>query len=152
LSVRVLASGCLGFLLAVLWFDLMFDVQVRAHRDGDLPDDVLASIAGYYARVTTGARPRNRLVPLVMLGAVAATIGELVGDAAPTWAVAVALTLVLTPVVVAGRSTVPSAVRLGRRTDSPAVQAATARRIYRQHRFCLACIAGALVLQIGVVR
>jgi hypothetical protein len=42
-----------GFLLAVLWFDLMFDVQVMGHREGDLPEEVLASIASYYRRVTT---------------------------------------------------------------------------------------------------
>jgi hypothetical protein len=46
-----------GFLLAVLWFDLMFDVQVLRAAPGALPEPVLASIAGYYARVTTAARP-----------------------------------------------------------------------------------------------
>ena len=45
-----------GFLLAVLWFDLMFDVQVIGHRGAVLPEAVLASIAAYYARVTTRAR------------------------------------------------------------------------------------------------
>ena len=35
-----------GFLLAVLWFDLMFDVQ--ALGGGVLPEDKLASIADYY--------------------------------------------------------------------------------------------------------
>ena len=45
-----------GFLLAVLWFDLMFDVQVSATPAGELPEQVLASIAGYYRRVTTTAR------------------------------------------------------------------------------------------------
>ena len=34
-----------GFLLAVLWFDLMFDVQALRHRDRDLPEDVLSSTA-----------------------------------------------------------------------------------------------------------
>ena len=52
-----------GFLLAVLWFDLMHDVQVRGHDAAlELPEPVLASIAGYYARVTTAARPMNQLV------------------------------------------------------------------------------------------
>src|SRR6185437_10944927 len=42
-----------GFLLAVLWFDLMFDVQVLRHRGREsLPEEVLASIGGYYRRVT----------------------------------------------------------------------------------------------------
>ena len=50
---RVLAA-CGGFLLAVLWFDLMFDVQVLRHGSAAvLPEPVLASIAGYYRRVTT---------------------------------------------------------------------------------------------------
>src|SRR2546423_1333806 len=75
----VTAGG--GFLLAVLWFDLMFDVQVLRHRDDDPPDHVLASIAAYYRRVTTEARPMNRLVALVMVGTIVATGAEIVrGD------------------------------------------------------------------------
>ena len=65
MSAFVTAGG--GFLLAVLWFDLMFDVQVLAHRERELPDQTLASIAAYYARVTTAARPMNRLVATVMM-------------------------------------------------------------------------------------
>ncbi len=71
-----------GFLAAVLWFDLMFDVQAGAWpgRGGCegavLPEPVLASIAGYYARVTTAARPMNRLVAAVMLATLAAVIVE----------------------------------------------------------------------------
>ena len=53
-----------GFLLAVLWFDLMFDVQVRGSR-GTVPEDALASIAAYYARVTTAARAMSRLIDLL---------------------------------------------------------------------------------------
>ncbi len=48
------ATGA-GFLTAVLWFDLMFDVQTRQHRGDVLPGDVLASIGAYYRRVTTDA-------------------------------------------------------------------------------------------------
>ena len=32
------ASAGGGFLLAVLWFDLMFDVQARGHRERELPE------------------------------------------------------------------------------------------------------------------
>jgi hypothetical protein len=70
----VTAGG--GFLLAVLWFDLMFDVQVRGHRAAELPDDVLDSIATYYRRVTTTARPMNRLVAAVMRRLSLALAGE----------------------------------------------------------------------------
>ena len=42
--MEVAVVGGAGFLLAVLWFDLMFDVQVRGHDGAVLPDEVLASI------------------------------------------------------------------------------------------------------------
>src|SRR5437870_11989528 len=66
---------CAGFLLAVLWFDLMFDVQVLGRGRGadPLPEEVLASIAAYYRRVTTQARPMNYLVGVVMLVTAAGT-------------------------------------------------------------------------------
>ena len=79
------AAG-LGFLLAVLWFDLMYDVQAMRHRsDADLPEPVLASISGYYGRVTTGARPMNRLIARVMVATIAALVVQLAGDDAPDW-------------------------------------------------------------------
>src|SRR5260370_41725318 len=59
------AAGA-AFLLAVLWFDLMFDVQTRKRIENPLPPEVLASISAYYRRVTTDAYPMNRLVALVM--------------------------------------------------------------------------------------
>lgn len=47
-----------GFLIAVLWIDLIFDIQVLRHRrSADVPEPVLASIAAYYHRATTTSRP-----------------------------------------------------------------------------------------------
>jgi hypothetical protein len=139
-----------GFLLAVLWFDLMFDVQVRRHRTApDLPSDVVGSIAGYYARVTTAARPMNRLIALVML----ATLGSLVAQAAraedPRWATWASLVLTAGAVALAGAHTVPAAVRLGSRRDPPAEQSRLARSIFRDHVVCLAAIAAVLVIQLS---
>ena len=66
--MHAFAAAGAGFLLAVLWFDLMFDVQTRKHpRDAVLPPEVLASISAYYRRVTTEAYPMNRLVASVAL-------------------------------------------------------------------------------------
>ena len=58
-----------GFLLAVLWMDLLFDVQTLAHprRAGDVSERVLASIAAYYRRVTTEAVLMTHLIGFVML-------------------------------------------------------------------------------------
>lgn len=143
------AAGA-GFLLAVLWFDLMHDVQVRTQPAGvDLPEPVLASIAGYYARVTTGARPMNRLVALGMLATLAAIVVEIVEGLEPTWLPWLTLVVVALPIGLAGRRTVPAAVRLGARSDDAAGQSRLARTIYGDHLFCLVCIAACLALQLG---
>ena len=70
------AAGA-GFLLAVLWFDLMFDLQTRKHTRDLPPPAVLASISAYYRRVTTEAYPMNRLVALVMVLTLAAICAEI---------------------------------------------------------------------------
>jgi hypothetical protein len=64
----LLLTACGGFLLAVLWMDLVFDVQVLRHRGRiELPDSVLASIASYYHRATTTSRPMSYLIAVVMV-------------------------------------------------------------------------------------
>ena len=45
--MHTFAAAGAGFLLAVLWFDLMFDVQTRKYPDEALPAEVLASISAY---------------------------------------------------------------------------------------------------------
>jgi hypothetical protein len=138
-----------GFLLAVLWIDLMWDVQVRRHRRGDVPAEIRASIATYYARVTTGARPMNRLIAATMLVTLGALIAEIVREELPVWRSSVSLLLTVAAVGLAAVRTVRNAVRLGRQTDDPARQSTLARIILRDHVFCLACIATVLVLQLA---
>ena len=139
-----------GFLLAVLWFDLMFDVQVLGPgRDRELPEEVLASIAGYYRRVTTAARPMNRLIATVMVATIAAIVVQIADADSPGWVGWASLALTGAAVALAAGHTVPSAVRLGRRTDPPAVQSRLARSIYRDHVVCLAAIAAVLAIQLA---
>jgi len=83
--MNALAASGAGFLLAVLWFDLMFDVQTRKSAANVLPPDVLASISAYYRRVTTEAYPMNRLVALVMLLTLAAICVEIVRGEYAWW-------------------------------------------------------------------
>ncbi len=142
------AAGA-GFLLAVLWFDLMFDVQVIGQPSAELPEAVLDSIGRYYARVTTNARPMNRLVAAVMLATLGSIVAEVV-KGKPSSAVAyTSLALAAVPILLAGLRTVPSAVRLGSGRDDPARQSALARAILRQHLLCFAAIAAVLVLQLA---
>ena len=143
------ATAGAGFLLAVLWFDLMFDVQVLAHRGRELPEEVLASVAFYYRRVTTAARPMNRLIALVMLATLAALIVEIGGGGEPSWVPWASLALALPPIVLAATHTVPGAVRLGTRADPLARQRALARSVCRDHLFCWVAIAALLALQLA---
>ena len=91
----------------------------------------------------------NRLVALVMIATIAAIGLQITKGDQPAWLGWASLGLVLASVLLAGSHTVPSAVRLGSRVDSPAVQSATARAILRDHLFCLAAIASVVTIQLA---
>ena len=146
--VSAFVTAGAGFLLAVLWFDLMFDVQALRHAEGDLPEPVLASISRYYARVTTAARPMNRLIAAVMLATIAAVIVQIAGGDAPAWVGWTSLALAGGAIALAAARTVPSAVRLGTSADSVAVQSRLARSILREHVVCFAAIAAVVAIQL----
>jgi hypothetical protein len=147
--MNAFVSAGAGFLLAVLWFDLMFDVQVAHHRDGELPEQVLESIASYYRRVTIAARPMNRLISAVMLATLAAILVELASGEQQAWIPALSLALAAAPIGLAGARVVPRAVRLGQRVDPVERQSELARSIFRDHLLCAASIAGLLVVQLA---
>jgi len=148
--VNALVAAGAGFLLAVLWFDLMHDVQALGHRSEErLPEGVLASIAGYYRRVTTDARPMNRLVALAMLVTLGAIVAEIARDDVPAWVGWASLALAGAAVVLAGAHTVGAAVRLGSRRDPPEVQSQLARSVLRDHLLCFPAIAAVIVLQVA---
>ncbi|OBI43406.1 hypothetical protein [Mycobacterium sp. E796] len=133
-----LLTGCSGFLLAVLWMDLIFDVQVLQNRSAgdELPEPVLASIAGYYHRATTTSRPMSRLIALVMLILLAALGFQAARGHDAGWLLASSAALAGVPMVLALTRTVPAAIRLGHRADGPAEQTRLARAICRDHVVC----------------
>jgi len=147
-NIHAFAAAGAAFLLAVLWFDLMFDVQSRKHTGNPLPADVLASISAYYRRVTTDAYPMNRLVALVMLLTIAAIVSEIVTGVHPWWIGWVSLVLAGSGVVSTLRRTVPNARRLGTAQDTPEIQSFLARAIYRDHLFSFARTSVVLGLQL----
>jgi len=131
--------------------DLIFDVQVLPHRgSSELPESVLASIAGYYHRATTTSRPMSHLIALVM-AILLGTLGfHAVRGDAPGWLVAVSAALVGVPILLAMIRTVPNAVRLGQRRDSAADQSRLARAICLDHLLCLAFLGGFLTLWLAL--
>ncbi|MEI7617791.1 MAG: hypothetical protein WCK14_04145 [Actinomycetota bacterium] len=147
--MHALTTAGLGFLLAVLWFDLMFDVQAIKHRNAEhLPQPVVESIATYYRRVTTDASPMGRLVVLAMLASIIGFIAQIVHQG-PRWYLLVAFLIAVFPMALAGGRVVPMAVRLGAERDTPEMQSRMARTILRDHLICVAMIATALVLQLA---
>jgi hypothetical protein len=150
--VRAFVCACAGFLLAVLWFDLMHDLQVlrpRPAADSE-SDEAVLSIARYYRRVTTDARPMNRLVALVMIATLIGIVAELANDSVPAWVAWTSLALATTAFSIAAARTVRNAVALG--ADVGALgerHRATARSIGRDHVVCLVLVATVLALQLA---
>lgn len=143
-------TAAAGFLLSVLWFDLMFDVQVWRHRQApELPGDVLASIAAYYRRVTTTASPMGRLVACVMLVLWGGLIYQAVAGDAPAWVSIASIPAALIATGLAGVRVFANARRLGTRADTLAVQSKLARGIFRDHIVCLCGMSLLMAVQIA---
>jgi hypothetical protein len=148
-----LLTAAAGFLLAVLWMDLMFDVQVWGAPAGvPLPPEILASIGGYYSRVTTTSAPMSALIALVMCIGIGAALVSARRERVAGWRRILAIVLIAAPVALAFFRVLPNAVRLGAATDPPLVQSELARGILRDHLACFASIAALLVLRIGAPR
>jgi hypothetical protein len=140
--------GSGGFLLAVLWFDLMFDVQVVGLPAENVPEEVLASIAAYYHRVTTAADPMGRMVGLAMLFTVIGAAAQLRHRAIPRSVRVGAFLSCVLPVGLAILQIVPDAVRLGARADPITVQSGLAHSILRGHVLCFASILAFCVIEV----
>lgn len=138
-----------GFLIAVLWFDLMFDAQVIRHGHApQVPDAVLDSIATYYRRVTTTSSPMSRLVVVTMLLLSGGLVAQLLRTDTPVWVSAPSLLLALLGIGLAGARVVPAAKHLGTQTDTRDVQSRVARAIFRDHMICLAAMVSVLAVQL----
>jgi hypothetical protein len=147
--MRPVLAASAGFLLAVLWFDLMFDVQVLRQPEGPLPAAVLVSIASYYRRVTTEAVPMTHLVAAVMLVAVGGSVAEVLRGRIPLAFGAALVAACALPIGFTLMRVFPAAVRLGAQLDPPAVQSELARAICRDHLACFAAITAFLGLAIA---
>jgi hypothetical protein len=129
--------------------DLIFDSQALRHRRADeLPEPVIASIAGYYHRATTTSRPMSLLIALVMVILLAALGFHALRGDDPGLVVASAV-LAGVPIVLAMVRTVPNAVRLGNRIGTSAEQSLLARSICRDHVSCMASMSAFLAVWIA---
>lgn len=129
-------TACAGFLLAVLWMDLMFDSQIASRRV--TPEAALESIAAYYHRATTTSQPRGALIAAVMALLPILVVLEVWLDTVAPWMVPASAVTGGGPILLALLRTVPAAVRLGYRRDPETEQRRLARTIYRDHLMCSA--------------
>jgi ER membrane protein SH3 len=148
--VRAYVCAGAGFLLAVLWFDLMHDVQVLRPRPGADAAEAVRSIARYYRRVTTDARPLNRLVAAVMVATLAAIVIEILSGGVAAWVAWTSLVLTGAAISLAAARTVKNAVALGAYVDdlTPAREV-VARSIGHDHVICFCAIAAVLIVQLA---
>ena len=150
--MRLVSMAVGGFLASVLWFDLMFDVQIAGQSGAVLSEEILASIAAYYQRVVVDAHPMGRLVAVVMLVgwvSVGFQLKRRELEGVLGWLAAASL---FAPTLLAMLRIVPNAARLGARADTLEVQSALARSIYVEHVFCLVSIVLFLTLQLVTLR
>jgi hypothetical protein len=148
--VHLIGAACAGFLIAIVWMDLIFDSQVLRHRGTEvLPDSVLASIAAYYHRATTTSRPMSYLIAAVMALLVGALAFRFVGGSDPFWESVTMAGLGGVPILLALTRTVPNATRLGARSDQPATQSRLARAVCADHLLCLVFMSAFLALWVA---
>jgi len=143
-----LLAACAGFLLAVLWMDLMFDFQALGGPPV-LPEAVLSSIAAYYARVTTRSWPLGAAIGTVMAIAVGGALIQVLRRCESRRRDVLGLVLVAVPVGLALLRVFPNAVHLGMSSDPAAARTDLARAILHDHLVCLVFIAGFLALQLS---
>ena len=131
MSVLILFA-CIGYLLAVLWIDLIFDSLVLPHHDKEtLPEEVLATMAAFFKRLTH----KPRLIFVVMLSMFTIVILQIVHGTVPAWVGWASLVLVTVPTGYATARVMPAARRLGARTDQPEKQSELARSLFAMHTF-----------------
>ncbi len=144
-----IVTASAGFLVAVLWFDLMFDVQVLAYRQSpEVPESVTESIATYYRRVTTTASPMGTLVGVVMAVLLITLVVQAATADVAVWISAVSIVAAAAAIGLAMARVFPRAVRLGARSQPQTEQGEIARSIFRDHILCLAAMVTLLGVQL----
>lgn len=129
---------CIGFILGILYIDLMFDVMAVPHRRSGttLPKEVLDPITHYYRRVT-----RNPYVLMfVMLTTTICLVLQIVYGLAPRWAAYTSLAAMGLAMVAGGVKVIPSARRLASGRDPAEVQTRLVHGVFTAHVLLLACI------------
>lgn len=121
----------IGFLLAVLLTDMIFDSLALPYRGRKqtLPEDVLATMAHYYRRVTSIPYP----LFVVMLTLLTMILLQIIQRRMADWVGWTSLALFLSSAGFAVAFIIPTASRLGSRKDDVEKQSELARLLFPAH-------------------
>lgn len=145
LARTLAATG--GFLLAILWMDLMFDAQ----SFGAASATAVSSIAAYYRRVTLEAGWMTWLVATVMLVTVVGVVLQLRSSPASRARRVVTAVLALGPIALALVMVFPAARELAHAGESTD-RLALAQLIAWSHIACFVAISLFVALQLTASR
>jgi hypothetical protein len=126
----------------------MFDTQVLGKSGATLPEETLDSISRYYSRVTTTAKPMNRLVGIAMLGTLIALVIQVQKNQIPSSRAIISLGLAVLAISIALGRTLRNAIRLGRQDEDLVTQSRRARLVFRDHLICFVALGLLLMLQL----
>ena len=106
---------CIGFMLAVLYIDLMFDVSAVPYRKTGavLPKEILDPITHYYGRITQNPY----VLTFVMLTTTVCLGAQILYGLTPRWVGYTSLALMGLSMVTATVKVIPAAQRLGGAKD-----------------------------------
>lgn len=107
---------CIGFMIAVLYIDLQFDISALSHRrtEGPLPADVLEPIASYYRCITKNPY----LLMFVMATTLTCILAQIVYGLVPRWAGYASLCLMGLSMSIGTFKVIPTAQRLAAGKDT----------------------------------
>jgi hypothetical protein len=126
----------------------MFDTQVLGKSGATLPEETLDSISRYYSRVTTTAKPMNRLVGFAMLVTLIALVVQVQKNQIPASRAIISLGLGVLAISIALGRTLRNAIRLGRQDEDLVTQSRLARLVFRDHLICFVALGLLLMLQL----
>jgi hypothetical protein len=138
---------CLGFMIAILYIDLQFDLLALPSKGsgGPVPSGVLAQIATYYGVITKNPY----LLMFVMMTALVSIITQIVYAQVPTWAGYSSLVLMLLAMGGGVVLVIPTAQRLATDKDSIDERTRMVYGMFPSHMFLLVCILSLAAVQLA---
>ena len=144
----LILCACIGFIIAVMWIDLIFDALVLPHHNSKdpLPEEVLATMSSFFKRITY----KPFLIFVILVGMFTIIIQQIINSSVPVWAAWASLIPILVSFGFAVSSVFPTARRLGSRVDTLEKQSELARSLFPIHAFVLIAMLLVLAVQMYV--